>query len=81
MTPFRNGQVTIPSRPPIKNVIAASWKAGTLPLAAVSSAKAAHMMTAVKPMSVLPVRVMKSGSSDVRLGQYTARHWRRASRR
>ena len=36
--------------------MAASWKGGTRPDAAVSSASTAHMRTAVKPMSVAVVR-------------------------
>ena len=55
-TPLRNGQVTIPSNPPIRKVMAASWKGGTCPLAAVSNASTAHMRTAVKPMSVAVLR-------------------------
>src|SRR5262249_10495862 len=56
MIPGRNVQVATPMRPPMRNVMAASWKGGTWPDAAVNAASTAHRGGALTPMSVAVVR-------------------------
>ncbi len=48
----RTTQLATPTRPPIRNVIAASWNGGIVPVAAVSSARRDQNRTAMKPMAV-----------------------------
>jgi len=60
----------MPMSPPTRKVMAASWKGGTPPDAAVRKASTAHMRTAVNPMSVAVVRDKEaSGNRSHTLGE------------
>ena len=52
-------QLAMPTSPPIRKVMAASWKGGIVPVAAVSRARRDQRRTAVKPMAVAVRVVMR----------------------